>query len=127
MLVRNETTPDDMHGIIAAKGVLTAKGGATSHAAVVARGMGRPCVAGCEALVIDERTRTATLGGESVKEGDPRRRQAGAWRSPKCVSGREHSAGRKAKLGQGSRKTASGGRIFLIEAPTPLGACSSAG
>ncbi|MGP6159379.1 MAG: pyruvate, phosphate dikinase [Vulcanimicrobiaceae bacterium] len=71
VLVRNETTPDDMHGIIAAKGVLTAKGGATSHAAVVARGMGRPCVAGCEALVIDERTKGATLGGVVVKEGDP--------------------------------------------------------
>jgi pyruvate,orthophosphate dikinase len=71
VLVRNETTPDDMHGIIAAKGVLTAKGGATSHAAVVARGMGRPCVAGCEALVIDERTRTATISGVPVKEGDP--------------------------------------------------------
>ncbi len=70
VLVRNETTPDDVHGIIAAKGVLTAKGGATSHAAVVARGMGRPCVAGCEALVIDERTRTATIAGVPVKEGD---------------------------------------------------------
>jgi pyruvate,orthophosphate dikinase len=71
VLVRNETTPDDMHGIIAAQGVLTAKGGATSHAAVVARGMGRPCVAGCEALVIDDRARTATLAGKPVKEGDP--------------------------------------------------------
>ncbi len=70
VLVRNETTPDDVHGIIAAEGVLTAKGGATSHAAVVARGMGRPCVAGCEALVINERTRTATIGGIPVKEGD---------------------------------------------------------
>jgi pyruvate,orthophosphate dikinase len=70
VLVRNETTPDDVHGIIAAQGVLTAKGGATSHAAVVARGMGRPCVAGCETLVIDERTRSATIGGVPVKEGD---------------------------------------------------------
>ena len=70
VLVRNETTPDDVHGIIAAEGVLTAKGGATSHAAVVARGMGRPCVAGCEALILDERTRTATIGGIPVKEGD---------------------------------------------------------
>jgi pyruvate,orthophosphate dikinase len=70
VLVRNETTPDDVHGIIAAQGVLTAKGGATSHAAVVARGMGRPCVAGCETLVIDERSRSATIGGVPVKEGD---------------------------------------------------------
>ena len=50
ILVRVETTPDDVHGMIAAEGVLTAKGGATSHAAVVARGMGKPCVAGCDAL-----------------------------------------------------------------------------
>jgi pyruvate,orthophosphate dikinase len=70
VLIRNETTPDDVHGIIAAQGVLTAKGGATSHAAVVARGMGRPCVAGCETLVIDERSRSATIGGVPVKEGD---------------------------------------------------------
>jgi pyruvate,orthophosphate dikinase len=70
ILVRNETTPDDVHGIIAARGVLTAKGGATSHAAVVARGMGRPCVAGCDALEIDERARTARLGGNDLHEGD---------------------------------------------------------
>jgi pyruvate,orthophosphate dikinase len=70
VLVRTETTPDDVHGMIAARGVLTARGGATSHAAVVARGMGRPCVAGCEALVIDDRTRTATLAGKPLAEGD---------------------------------------------------------
>ena len=70
ILVREETTPDDVHGMIAAKGILTAKGGATSHAAVVARGMGRPCVAGCEGLFIDKRTRTATIGGQTFKEGD---------------------------------------------------------
>ncbi len=58
ILVRNETTPDDVHGMIAAEGVLTAKGGATSHAAVVARGMGKPCVAGCEALQIDRAAKT---------------------------------------------------------------------
>ena len=50
ILVRTETTPDDIHGIIAAKGILTSRGGMTSHAAVVARGMGKPCVCGCEAL-----------------------------------------------------------------------------
>jgi pyruvate,orthophosphate dikinase len=71
LLVRTETTPDDVHGMIAARGVLTSRGGATSHAAVVARGMGRPCVAGCDALVIDERTKTATIAGATLREGDP--------------------------------------------------------
>jgi pyruvate,orthophosphate dikinase len=70
VLVRVETTPDDVHGMIAARGVLTAKGGATSHAAVVARGMGKPCVAGCEALQIDRRTKRASLDGREFKEGD---------------------------------------------------------
>ncbi len=71
ILVRAETTPDDVHGMIAAKGTLTSKGGATSHAAVVARGMGKPCVSGCEALKVDRRTKTATLAGKELKEGDP--------------------------------------------------------
>lgn len=70
VLVRVETTPDDVHGMIAAEGVLTAKGGATSHAAVVARGMGKPCVAGCEVLHIDRRTKTATFAGSALAEGD---------------------------------------------------------
>jgi pyruvate,orthophosphate dikinase len=70
ILVRAETTPDDVHGMIAAKGILTAKGGATSHAAVVARGMGKPCVSGCEALNVDNRTKTATLAGKPLNEGD---------------------------------------------------------
>jgi pyruvate,orthophosphate dikinase len=70
VLVRVETTPDDVHGMIAARGILTAKGGATSHAAVVARGMGKPCVAGCEALQIDRRNRSAALGDRAFKEGD---------------------------------------------------------
>jgi pyruvate,orthophosphate dikinase len=70
VLVRVETTPDDVHGMIAAEGVLTAKGGATSHAAVVARGMGKPCVAGCDALNIDRRTKTATIAGKPLHEGD---------------------------------------------------------
>ena len=70
ILVREETAPDDVHGMIASKGVLTAKGGATSHAAVVARGMGLPCVSGCEALVIDMRARSATISGKVFKEGD---------------------------------------------------------
>ncbi len=70
ILVRVETTPDDVHGMIAAQGVLTAKGGATSHAAVVARGMGKPCVSGCEVLQIDRRLRTAQIGNRVVNEGD---------------------------------------------------------
>ncbi len=70
ILVRVETTPDDMHGIIAAEGILTAKGGATSHAAVVARGMGKPCVAGCEALQIDRRAGSALLAGTALHQGD---------------------------------------------------------
>jgi len=70
ILVRVETTPDDVHGMIASQGVLTSKGGATSHAAVVARGMGKPCVAGCEALQIDRRTKVARLDGVELHEGD---------------------------------------------------------
>jgi pyruvate,orthophosphate dikinase len=70
ILVRWETTPDDIHGLIHAEGVLTAHGGMTSHAAVVARGMGKPCVAGCDALSIDLDARTITLGGETLAEGD---------------------------------------------------------
>ncbi|HEY5340795.1 MAG TPA: pyruvate, phosphate dikinase, partial [Candidatus Aquilonibacter sp.] len=70
ILVRVETTPDDVHGMIAASGVLTAKGGATSHAAVVARGMGKPCVAGCEVLEIDRRTKTLRIGDRELREGD---------------------------------------------------------
>jgi len=70
ILVGWETTPDDIHGMIQAKGVLTAHGGMTSHAAVVARGMGKPCVAGCEGLEIDKATRTVRLGGQELREGD---------------------------------------------------------
>src|SRR6266550_2814306 len=70
ILVRWETTPDDIHGLIHAAGILTAHGGMTSHAAVVARGMGKPCVAGCEALSIDIDARTITLGDQTLAEGD---------------------------------------------------------
>jgi pyruvate,orthophosphate dikinase len=70
ILVRWETTPDDIHGLIQARGVLTAHGGMTSHAAVVARGMGKPCVAGCEGLSIDERAGTVTIGQYTLKVGD---------------------------------------------------------
>jgi pyruvate, orthophosphate dikinase len=70
ILVRWETTPDDIHGMIAAQGILTAHGGMTSHAAVVARGMGKPCVAGCEALSLDAKEKTASLNGHKLNEGD---------------------------------------------------------
>ena len=70
ILVRWETTPDDIHGMIAAKGILTAHGGMTSHAAVVARGMGKPCVAGCEALSVDVAAKKASLNGHDLGEGD---------------------------------------------------------
>jgi pyruvate, orthophosphate dikinase len=70
VLVRWETTPDDIHGLIQAAGILTAHGGMTSHAAVVARGMGKPCVAGCEDLTIDLDRRVLTIGGQQLSEGD---------------------------------------------------------
>jgi pyruvate,orthophosphate dikinase len=70
ILVRWETTPDDIHGLIQAQGVLTAHGGMTSHAAVVARGMGKPCVAGTEGLEIDSEKRTVRIGGHKLSEGD---------------------------------------------------------
>jgi pyruvate,orthophosphate dikinase len=70
ILVRWETTPDDIHGLIHAAGVLTAHGGMTSHAAVVARGMGKPCVAGCEGLSIDVAAGTVRLGEQELRAGD---------------------------------------------------------
>jgi len=70
ILVRPETTPDDIHGVVAAQGVLTSRGGMTSHAAVVARGMGKPCVAGCEAIKIDLERKEFTVGDVVVKEGE---------------------------------------------------------
>ena len=70
VLVRAETSPEDIGGMVASTGILTARGGMTSHAAVVARGMGKPCVAGCTALVISEREKTLTVKGKVYKEGD---------------------------------------------------------
>jgi pyruvate, orthophosphate dikinase len=70
ILVRWETTPDDIHGLIHAAGVLTAHGGMTSHAAVVARGMGKPCVAGCEGLSIDVAAGTVRIGEHELRAGD---------------------------------------------------------
>ncbi|TAK08526.1 MAG: pyruvate, phosphate dikinase, partial [Candidatus Manganitrophaceae bacterium] len=70
ILVRTETSPEDIGGMHAAEGIVTARGGMTSHAAVVARGMGKCCVAGCGALSIDEERKFFTVGDITVKEGD---------------------------------------------------------
>jgi len=70
VLVRKETNPDDLEGMIVAEGVLTARGGKTSHAAVVARGMGKTCVCGVEALSVDADSRTARVGDVTICEGD---------------------------------------------------------
>src|SRR5262245_21536802 len=70
ILVRTETSPEDIHGMHAAAGILTTRGGMTSHAAVVARGMGRPCVCGAGALRIDPKAGTMTAGGQTFRKGD---------------------------------------------------------
>ncbi|MEO8225816.1 MAG: pyruvate, phosphate dikinase [Gemmatimonadota bacterium] len=70
ILVRRETSPEDFHGMVAAKAVLTARGGMTSHAAVVARGMGKPCVAGAQELEVDESAGTVTITGRTLRLGD---------------------------------------------------------
>ncbi|GAB4238952.1 MAG: pyruvate, phosphate dikinase [Deltaproteobacteria bacterium] len=70
ILVRKETSPDDIHGMDVARGILTAKGGMTSHAAVVARQMGKTCVAGCDAIDVDESTNRFMVGGRVVREGE---------------------------------------------------------
>jgi len=70
LLVRKETSPDDIHGMAVAVGILTARGGMTSHAAVVARGMGKSCVAGCETIKVDEENKRFTVGDHIVSEGD---------------------------------------------------------
>ncbi len=71
ILVRKETNPDDLEGMIAAEGIVTARGGKTSHAAVVARGMGTTCVCGVETLDVDLESRTARIGDQIISEGDP--------------------------------------------------------
>ncbi|HPZ44354.1 MAG TPA: pyruvate, phosphate dikinase [Bacillota bacterium] len=70
ILVRVETTPDDIHGIVGSQGVLTSRGGMTSHAAVVARGMGKPCVCGCESISIDYEKNVFSVGDLVVRKGD---------------------------------------------------------
>jgi pyruvate,orthophosphate dikinase len=70
ILVREETKPEDIHGFFQAQGILTSRGGKTSHAAVVARGMGKPCVSGCEQIVINDKERSAIIGETTLHEGD---------------------------------------------------------
>jgi pyruvate,orthophosphate dikinase len=70
ILVRKETSPEDFHGMVTARAILTARGGMTSHAAVVARGMGKPCVAGAQELVVDERAHRFSVNGRSIGEGE---------------------------------------------------------
>ena len=70
ILVRTETCPDDIHGMDVAQGILTTRGGMTSHAAVVARGMGKCCVAGCEDIKVDEKNRRFRVAGKMIREGD---------------------------------------------------------
>ncbi|MCH5583888.1 pyruvate, phosphate dikinase [Shimazuella sp. AN120528] len=70
ILVRPETTPEDIHGILAAQGILTSRGGMTSHAAVVARGMGKACICGCEQLKIDLRNELVVIGNLTIAKGD---------------------------------------------------------
>ena len=131
ILVRPETTADDIHGLIGAAGVLTARGGMTSHAAVVARGMGKPCVAGCAALHVDVESRTAELGGHMLArrrrdhdrrhDGQGRARRGSARRSraerrlrprpsvgrrgasPRRARQRGHAGGRSARAGERRR------------------------
>jgi len=70
ILVRPETSPDDVHGMLPANGILTQRGGATSHAAVVARSLGKPCVAGCEGIRVDTENRVITVGERIIREGE---------------------------------------------------------
>jgi pyruvate,orthophosphate dikinase len=70
ILVRRETSPEDFHGMVTAKAILTARGGMTSHAAVVARGMGKPCVAGAQQLTVNEKERRLSVDGRTVSEGE---------------------------------------------------------
>ena len=70
ILVRRETNPDDFHGMVAAVGILTERGGMTSHAAVVARGMGKPCVSGCKEIHVNQEEKILSVDGRELREGD---------------------------------------------------------
>ena len=107
ILVRWETTPDDIHGMIAAQGILTVHGGMTSHAAVVARGMGKPCVAGCDDLTLGDGG--ARIGEHSLQEGDVITIDGGtgASSSARCRSSRRRSTRTSRRFSSG--RTSSGG------------------
>ena len=92
VLVRVETSPEDIHGMHAAEGILTTRGGMTSHAAVVARGMGKPCVSGAGSLRVDYAAGTMTAGGQSFKKGDQHHRR----RLDRTGAGRQGRNGRTA-------------------------------
>ena len=70
ILVREETKPEDVHGFFAAQGILTSRGGKTSHAAVVARGIGKPCIVGCSSLTIYQQSRLLRVDGATITQGD---------------------------------------------------------
>ena len=89
ILVRIETSPEDIHGMHAAEGILTTRGGMTSHAAVVARGMGKPCVAGAGTIRVDYAAQTLTVAGETAQEG---RRRHHRRRDRAGVDGRGEDA-----------------------------------
>jgi len=83
ILVREETNPEDVEGMRAAEGILTARGGMTSHAALVARGWGKCCVVGCSALHVDTHAKTVTVAGRTLGEGTGHaQRDAGPWSTP---------------------------------------------
>ena len=70
ILVRNETSPEDVHGMYASEAILTSKGGMTSHAALVARGWGKCCVVGCSELTISAKKKSLSINGTTLNEGD---------------------------------------------------------
>jgi pyruvate,orthophosphate dikinase len=90
VLLRHETTPDDIHGMIAAEGVVTTRGGMTCHAAIVARGMGKPCIVGCDAIRLDEEAGVFRVGDREVKQGvgEPGRRDGARHHRRGAAGGR---------------------------------------
>lgn len=116
ILVRPETTPDDMHGIVPAQGVLTSRGGMTCHAAIVARGMGKPCVVGCEALQVDLDNRRAVVKGAKAGPESEGGRAGAAW--GKNAEPLEPSAA-DIVINEGDIIAIDGatGRVFLGEVP----------
>ena len=131
ILVRWETTPDDVHGMVGAKGILTAHGGMTSHAAVVARGMGKPCVAGCEALTIDAAREDRALARPRAARGrhdhDRRRhrRASSSARSRSCRRRSTRTSRRMLELGRRARAGCACART-PTRPPTPPRRASSA-